>query len=57
VVYISPDQNNLIAACPLPIGVVYGKALASKMKYMTPFAFIKPKNTLGSKHFSGQLII
>ena len=51
------DQHHLVAAGRFPVGVVDRKALASQMKHMAPFAFVKPKDALGPENFCGQLVV
>ena len=57
VVHLLTDQHQLIFAFAIPVAVINGEALASKVKNMALFAFIKPKDAFGTKNALRQLIV
>ena len=57
VIHLLTDQHQLIFAFAIPVAVINGEALASKVKNMALFAFFKPKDAFGTKNALRQLIV
>ena len=54
---VAADQHQLIFAITGPVGVVDGKPFARQMEHVAAFAFVEPKDSLGSEHFLGHLVV